>query len=366
MTSFDPGGTERQMIELVRRLDRAQWAVHVACFHRRGAWFPRVAEVAPVTVFPVRSFRGPGFIRQMWWFSRWCRRQAIAIVHAAELPANIFGLPGAALARVPVRVGNRRELNPGKSIAEIVLQRAAYACAHKIVANSRAAAERLLDEGVATRDVAIIPNGLDVHDFHSREPRPSLRRVIVVANLRPEKGHDVLIDAAVEVLRRFPDARFELVGGGPQREPLQRRAEARGVAHAFDFLGQREDVPARLRAADIFVLPSRSEAFPNAVLEAMATNVPVVASGVGGILESIDDGRTGLLAPAGDSGALADRLCRLMADPALGKRLAVAARIEAERRYSFDRMVNAFESLYLSELARRGVVAARQPQLAAS
>jgi glycosyltransferase involved in cell wall biosynthesis len=366
MTSFDPGGTERQMIELVRRLDRAQWAVHVAAFHRRGAWFPRVAEVAPVTVFPVRSFRRPGFLRQMWSFARWCRTHAVAVVHTAELPANIFGLPGAALAGVPVRVGNRRELNPGKSMAEIALQRAAYACAHKLVANSRAAAERLLQEGIAMRDVTVIPNGLDVQDFHPREPPAALRRVIVVANLRPEKGHDVLIDASADVLRRFPDARFELVGGGPQREALRTRAELRGVAHAFDFAGQCEDVSSRLRAADIFVLPSRSEAFPNAVLEAMATNLPVVASGVGGILESIEDGRTGLLAPAGDPGALADRVCRLMADPALGARLAAAARVEAESRYSFERMVKAFESLYLTELARRGVVAARQPQLAAS
>ena len=366
MTSFDPGGTERQMIELVRRLDRAQWAVHVACFHRRGAWFPRVAEVAPVTVFPLRSFRGPGFFQQMGSFSRWCRRQGIAIVHTAELPANIFGLPAAALGGVPVRIGNRRELNPGKTMGQIALQRAAYSCAHKVVANSRAAAERLRREGVAARDVAIISNGLDVQHFHPREPRPSLRRVIVVANLRPEKGHDVLIDAAVDVLRRFPDARFELVGSGPQREALQTRAEVRGVPHAFDFLGHRDDVPARLRAADIFVLPSRSEAFPNAVLEAMATNLPVIASGVGGILESIDDGRTGLLAPPGDPGALADRLCRVMADPALGTRLAAAARVDVERRYSFDRMVDAFESLYLGELARRGVIPARQPQLAAS
>jgi glycosyltransferase involved in cell wall biosynthesis len=325
-----------------------------------------VAEVAPVTVFPVRSFRGPGLIRQMWAFSRWCRRQGVAVVHTAELPANIFGLPAAALGGVPVRVGNRRELNPGKSMTQIALQRAAYACAHKVVANSHAAAGRLRQEGVAARNVAIIPNGLDVQDIHPREPRPSLRRVIVVANLRPEKGHDVLIDAAAEVLRRFPDVRFDFVGSGPQQQTLQQRAEDRGVAHAIAFLGHRDDVPALLRAADIFVLPSRSEAFPNAVLEAMATNLPVIASGVGGILELIDDGHTGLLAPIGDPGALADRLCRLMADPALGRRLAAAARVDVERRYSFDRMVAAFESLYLGELARQGVIAARQPQLAAS
>ena len=144
------------------------------------------------------------------------------------------------------------------------------------------------------------------------------------------------------------------------------RAEARGLLHAVTFLGQRDDVPARLADADLFVLPSRSEAFPNAVLEAMAAGLPIVASGVGGIRELIADDRTGLLVPAGDPPALADRLCRLMADPALAARLGDAARDDAHARYSFERMVAAFEQLYLSELTRRGIVAAHEPQLAAS
>jgi glycosyltransferase involved in cell wall biosynthesis len=365
MTSFNPGGTERQMSELVRRLDRARWAVHVACFHTRGAWFDRVASTAPVEVFPVASFRRPDVVRQAWAFARWCRARQIAVVHTAELPANIFGLPGAALAGVPVRIGNRRELNPGKSTSEIVLQRAAYTCAHRIVANSRAAAERLVFERVPARAITVIPNGLEARDFQPRPSRQPRRRVVVVANLRAEKGHDVLIDAAPSVLRCFPDAQFELVGAGPELGALRARANARGVAHAFAFLGERDDVPARLAAADIFLLPSRSEAFPNAVLEAMAAGLPVVASGVGGILELIDDGRTGLLTPPGDAIALANRLCALMSDPALGVRLARAAQADVEQRYSFDRMVAAFDALYLDELARRGVAAARL-RLAAS
>jgi glycosyltransferase involved in cell wall biosynthesis len=98
----------------------------------------------------------------------------------------------------------------------------------------------------------------------------------------------------------------------------------------------------------------------------MATGLPIVASGVGGILELIDDGVTGLLTPPGDAQLLADQLCRLMNDPALAARLGHAARTEALARYSFDRMVAAFESLYLTELTRRGVLEAGQPQLAAS
>ncbi len=138
------------------------------------------------------------------------------------------------------------------------------------------------------------------------------------------------------------------------------------MQHAVTFLGHRDDVPARLAEADIFVLPSRSEAFPNAVLEAMAAGLPIVASGVGGILELIDDGRTGLLVRPGDAEALAERLCVLMEDEALASRLGAAARNEAHARYSFDRMVSGFEHIYLTELTRRGVVPSREPQLAAS
>jgi len=112
-------------------------------------------------------------------------------------------------------------------------------------------------------------------------------------------------------------------------------------------------------------LPSRSEAFPNAVLEAMAAGLPIVASAVGGILELIDDGRTGVLVPAGDADALADVLCRVIADAPQAARLGEAARVDACARYSFERMVGAFEQLYRTELARRGLVSA-EPELAAS
>jgi glycosyltransferase involved in cell wall biosynthesis len=367
MTSFEPGGTERQMIELARRLDPHRWTVHIACFRARGAWFHRVAEVAAsVAEFPVTTFRSLGAARHLSAFAHWCRQKRIAIVHTTELYSNIFGLPGAALANVPVRIGNRREINPDKSRAQIAMQRAAYAFAHKIVANSRAAADRLRAERVPAGKVAVISNGLEFERYQAPHPRPKRRKVVVVANLRQEKGHDVLMDAAPDVLRRYPDAQFEIVGGGPELETLLAAAEAGGMLHAFTFLGHRDDVPARLADGDIFVLPSRSEAFPNAVLEAMATGLPIVASGVGGILELIDDGRTGLLVPAGDATALADRICRLMNDTVFASRIGNSARADAHARYSFDRMVGAFESLYLAELARRGVIETAEPQLAAS
>jgi len=108
-----------------------------------------------------------------------------------------------------------------------------------------------------------------------------------------------------------------------------------------------------LTDADLFVLPSHTEAFPNAVLEAMSAGLPIVASGVGGLLELIDDGRTGLLVPPGDPRALAHSVCRVMADRALGDRLGKSASHEVQR-YSYSRMTSSFELLYLAELNRRG------------
>src|SRR6185503_2877641 len=134
MRTFAAGGTERQMIELIRRLDRTRWRVHVACFRAQGEWFGRVVDSgASVTEFPVRSLLRVGTLDHVRAFARWCRQHRIAVVQTTELPSNVFALPGAALAGVPVRVGSRREINPNKTAAGIALQRAAYACATNIV-----------------------------------------------------------------------------------------------------------------------------------------------------------------------------------------------------------------------------------------
>jgi glycosyltransferase involved in cell wall biosynthesis len=357
-TNFVPGGTEHQMIELSRRLDRRLFTVHVVCFHRSGAWVAKAEENADsVTEFPISGFRRPDTLQQLRAFVRWCRASDIALVHTVDIYANIFGLPAAAAARVPVRIGNRREINPDKSLAMIALQRAAYACAHRIIANSRAVAERLGREGIAHAAIDVIPNGIDVAAFTSppRGGRP-LRRVITVANLRREKAHEVLIDAAASLATTNPDLEFRIVGGGPRLAELKALAAARGVNDRVEFLGHRDDVAALLRDSDMFVLPSRSEAFPNGVIEAMAAGLPVVATAVGGIGELVQDGKNGLLVRPGDSRELAHAIRQLADDPQRAAALAYDARRTIETRYSFERMVSEFERVYLKELQRRAPI----------
>ena len=355
LTSFDPGGTERQMTELISRLDPRRFTVHVACFRREGLWLERVEHAAAeVAEFRLRGFASAGTAAQLVRFARWCRARRLAVVHACDFYANVFALPGAALARVPVRIGSRRDLVlPGRSDAQHALQRLAYRAAHRVVANSRAAAAQVAREGVSPERIAVIPNGIEMTRYPAAPARAARRVITTVANLRGEKGHEVLIEAAARVLRERPGTVFQLVGGGPMKTQLQQQAYDLGIADAVRFLGHREDVPQLLHDSDLFVLPSRSEAFPNGVVEAMAVGLPVVASDVGGIPELIEHERNGVLVPVGDAEALARALLRLIDDPARTAELGAAARATIAQGYSFERMVAAFETLYLQMLGPR-------------
>jgi glycosyltransferase involved in cell wall biosynthesis len=355
LSSFEPGGTERQMIELIRRLDRNRFRVHVACFRRVGAWLPRVEQAAvEVVEFPVHGFRSPATLLTLLRFAAWLRARRIAVLHTCELYANVFALPGAALARVPVRIGSRRELTPpDKTRGHLLAQRLAYRTAHRIVANSSAAAECLRDEGVAPAKIRVIPNGVDLAAFDSKQPAANRRVVTTVANLRAEKGHEVLLRAAALVGERIPDARFRLVGDGPMRPALEGLARVLEVDRTVEFLGYRDDVPTLLAESDVFAFPSHTEASPNGVIEAMAAGLPVVASATGGITELIDSGRNGVLVPPGNADALAAAIVGLLNDAGRAERLGAEARETIRRRYSFERMVDAFEQLYEQELMRK-------------
>lgn len=355
LTSFWPGGTERQMLELVRRLDRRRFEVHVACFRREGNLLPLAERhAASVTEFPIPNLRSRATLRAAAAFRRWCRERQLAILHTSDLYANVFGLPNAAAAGVPVRIANRRELNPDKSLGQLLAQRVAYRFAHRIVTNSRAGAARLRREGIGRHRIVQVPNGIDLGSFFpSRERAAAPRRIVSVARLRPEKGHDVLIDAAGVVFREFPDAALSIVGDGPLNHQLAALVSERGLGGRVRLSGHSDAVAATLREHDLFVLASRSEAFPNSVVEAMACGLAVVATRVGGIPELVDDGRTGLLVPAGSPGALAAALLRLLREPALARALGDAARAHIVSRYSFDRMVGQFTDLYLTELGAR-------------
>jgi len=168
----------------------------------------------------------------------------------------------------------------------------------------------------------------------------------VVANLWPVKDHRTLVEAAALVRRRIPDVRFALVGDGPERGYLERRIGELGLGDAVHLLGTRYDVPAILARAAAFCLPSRAEGLSNALMEAMAAGLPVVATDAGGNAELVQHGGTGFAVPVGGAGGMAGRLVELLSDAGRARDMGRRGRACAERELSLDRKQAAYRDLY--------------------
>ena len=211
-----------------------------------------------------------------------------------------------------------------------------------------------------TCDIRVIPNFIDT-SVNRRRDIGSLRArlapngepiVIHVSNFRPVKRTPVAIEVFARVRRQTP-ARLLMVGDGPDLAEASRLAKALGVEGDVEFVGVQDQVVPLLSAADVFLLPSAQESFGLAALEAMACEVPVVASRVGGLPEVIEDGVSGFLHPLDDLDGMARSTLRLLTDGALQARFAAAARETAHVRYSDTRIVPLYETCYREALAQR-------------
>ena len=203
--------------------------------------------------------------------------------------------------------------------------------------------------------VRVIPNGIDVDRFSCTPQRlptraalgltPTTPTVGIVAALRPEKNHELLLRAAQIVKARIPEAVFLIVGDGPQRPGLEAFARQLDVASSVRFLGMRSDIPALLAAMDVFVLTSRMEANPVSILEAMAAGLPVVAPRVGSIDESVVEGVTGYMTEPGCVEPVAERLVELLENPARARTMGIAGQQTVQQTGSLDAMVGGYQRL---------------------
>lgn len=230
------------------------------------------------------------------------------------------------------------------------------------VVSSRELRAELMGAGFPADRILHIPNGVDPDRFRPASDAAGERAalnlpagplVIFAGRLDPQKGLDTLITAVEPLLRATPELRVLLLGDGPLRGDLEARIRHADLADRILLHGIVADVAAYLRSADVFVLPSVGEGMPNALLEAMATGLPCVASEIGGCRDVIDDGQTGLLVPPGDAGALRATLEHLLRSPALRHRLGTAAREEVVARLGLERMVDRYEACYRAVIAGR-------------
>lgn len=290
------------------------------------------------------------------------------LVHTHISKAGFIGRLAARCAGVPVVVhtyhGWVQEVHDENVAGRLLLacEKLAARTSDAVIAVSNSVVEDALGNGIGTRPLySIVPNGIDLTRF-PRSGVPSDPRTVegkpvlgVVGSMTSEKGYEVLLDAMVEVKRRFPKVQLYVIGDGPLRVDLETRAGQLELGETVRFLGRVEDVRSWLYAFDLVLQPSLREGQGLALLEAMAAGCPVIASRVGGIPDFVEDQATGVLVSPGDSGALARAICELAGDEERRKRLARAGLERVRSGYSLERMIGAVETLYESLLAAKSL-----------
>jgi glycosyltransferase involved in cell wall biosynthesis len=351
---FGLGGQERQTVMNVRTMDRARFEPVVACLTLEG---DHLADLAAAGVRPVVFDLGGSMLRantglQLVRLLRYIRSAGIALVHAQDLYTNLLGTVAARLAGVP-SVVTRVDLSHAVSGYRKQALELASRQADRVLVNALCIRDLAIREGVEPDRVVVVRNGIDLAELDRGArrapdpPAPEAGGIVCIANMHhPVKGQTDLLMAMKEVVRARPEAHLVLVGDGVRRPGLERTARQLGIADRCHFLGHRFDGPAILSRAAVAVSASYAEGISNAVLEAMAARLPVVATAVGGSLELVRDGVNGFLVPPGAPAALARRLLELLASAPLRKRMGEKGRRVVEREFSLEHMRASYDALY--------------------
>lgn len=364
INSFDAGGTERQAVELLNRLDEKRFETQLAVLGWRGPLRRQIVGRFPYTPeFPLYGFFNANAVKQLLRLRETMIEKRIAILHTHDFYSGALGVTAARLGGVKV-IAAQRHLRLSERRIHDWGTRYIHRLATRVLVNAGGIRDHILKMGSASPGkIVVIHNGLDAgpqNEIDARALRERRRAELLaelgldagarivgcVAGLKPVKGHRHLLEAAAKVMKADARVHLVLVGDGELRDEIAAHARRLGIGARTSLLGYREDSAQLAAAFDVAVLASLSEGLPNAVMEAMASGAPVVATTVGGVPELIEDGETGFLVPPADSEALAERIEYALSQTDLTGLIAMRGRQFIIERFGMHRMVAAVEKLY--------------------
>jgi len=344
--SLAGGGAERYVVDLAVALRRRGWPVEVAC-STGGVRAGALAEAGvPVSILLDTLVKRRVSRRYGRSLRRLIEDRRPALVHAHLYASAAAAAQATRDLAVPLVITEHTEA-PWRGRRAREVSREVYRRADRVVAVSTAIRDVLVAEyDVPFGQVDVVLPATTAPVAERPVPRRPRGAVVgVVGRLVPEKGVDVFLQAAALVLAVVPHARFLVVGDGPMRADLERRAAALGIADSVTFTGFRADAPQLIAGLELLAVPSRSDGSPLVVCEAMAAGIPVVASRVGGLPDLVADGRTGLLVGPGQGEDLARAMVSLLLDPAGADVLGTRAREVAATR-THAHLVDRMETVY--------------------
>lgn len=315
---------------------------------------------------------GPVFdIAALWSLYSIFRKGHFDITHTHTAKAGALGRIAAALARVPVIIHTPHGHNLygyfNRHLSAAIARIEKFLTQHtdEIIALTELEKSDYIRSGIAGYDkVSVIYQGLELdkltRDWKSAcslknifKIRPEERVVGMVGRLEPVKGSDIFIEAAAEIAKRVPEARFIIAGEGSLQAAMKKRAGELGISAKVIFAGWREDIPEMISLMDVMVLPSLNEAVGIALIEAQAEGVPVVASRVGGIPEVVKDQKTGILVPPSDAAAIAEAVISLLNDKPKSAAMGEAGKVWVRDRFRAEDMTEKTSALYMRLLNKK-------------
>ncbi|MDZ4818897.1 MAG: glycosyltransferase [Planctomycetota bacterium] len=351
------GGAEMLLFNLMQQIDKRRIEPELGCMGAAGELGLQLADRFPVHTHLLKhkyDFLVIGRLKRLLQ-----QRKIDAVVTVGAGDRMFWGRLAAWRAGVPVIISALHSTGWPDVVGR--LNRALTPLNDAFIGVAKPHAQYLIDvDGFPADRVYVIPNGVDtqryrplpadashaVRALRSELGLPATAPLIgIVAVLRPEKNHELLLQAATIVLKRQPDAQFLIIGNGPRRDELEQLTDELNIRHAVHFLGARSDVPRLLPLLTVFALTSKMEANPVSILEAQSCGVPVVATNVGSIAETVLDGVTGYLAIPGDANDIAAKFLQIIQHPERQQRMSEAARQNVVEHWSLDRMVEGYEEL---------------------
>ncbi|WP_276279666.1 glycosyltransferase [Halorussus caseinilyticus] len=347
------GGTERTLVDLVNGLDRSRFDPTVWTIADPG---PLASDLDDDVTLRSLDATGKHDVRAPVRFVRALRSERPDVLQSFLFFDNMLARLAGAFAPGVTVVTGVREVPENPRPLRSAVRRLTLALSDRIVSNSAAGARFVTDRGASDGDVDVIRNGRDLSVYGSATASEDLRAELgvpadaplvgTVGRLVERKGHHDLLDAWPTVRESHPDAHLVVVGDGPERDALERRARRLACEESVHLPGTRDDVPELLDAFDLFAFPSHYEGLPGALLEAMAAGLPIVTTPVDGNAELVLDGRSGRHVPVRSPEALAGEIADLLSNPEDAAELGAGARRRAESEFALDAMVSQFEDLY--------------------
>lgn len=365
-------GTENQVLKLLAGLDRQRYELHLISL-RKTPWLEAHGGELGVALrcFDIHRVRNPGTILQLGGLIRHLRRIKPQVVLTFFTLSNIVGVLAARLSGCGEIWGTRRDFGVWYNNAfrgDLHFLKFANRFVRGIVTNAQTVRDLLVKvEGVDPESVRVISNGIDVEAFSGIDSmRGETRRMLgipegapvvgIVAGLRPMKHHATFLAAAKLILERRGDCHFVIVGDGPLRQQLESLSRELGVASRVRFVGWQSEVRACLSAFDVGVNCSENEGLSNAIMEYLAAGVPCVVSDAGGNTELVENGVNGMTFPLGATGALAEKILRLLDDADLRRRYADNGLRMVRERFCVANMIGEYDRLFCESQddSRRG------------